>query len=147
MITTKKRRGTSLLEFALVIPFLLLVLLGIIEFAWFARTQLAVANAVREGARVASIGKTQGEIRNRVVNAAIPLTVDPANIALEQSTDSGASYGAFPADNTAKTPPQNGVTTGALVRVRIDMPHRRIVNLPVTPSRIRVQVSMVRERT
>lgn len=141
------RRGATLVEFAMVLPVLLLIVLGIMEFGWYTRNQLGVANAVREGARVAAIGKTQSEIRTRVVNAAVPIVVDPANITLEQSTDSGATYSAFPADNVAKIPPQNDVAPGALVRITLANPYRRLVNLPVTPTRITVRVSMVRERT
>lgn len=147
MTTQKSRRGATLVEFAMVLPMLMLIVLGIMEFGWYTRTQLAVANAVREGARVASMGKTQGEIRTRVINTAAPIAVTSANITLAQSSNSGASYGAFPADDNAKIPPQNGVAATSLVRITVSIPYRRLVNLPVSPSQITVQVSMVRERT
>jgi Flp pilus assembly protein TadG len=144
---TRRRHGATLIEFALVLPILVILTLGIIEFGWYTKNQLGVANAVREGARVASIGQTQNQITTRIINSAAPVTVTTDNISLQYSTNNGASYTNFPADDTLKSPAQNGVPNGSLVRVTVNVPHRRVVNLPVTPTRIRVQVSMLRERT
>jgi Flp pilus assembly protein TadG len=46
-------RGAELIEFALTLPILLLVVLGIIEFGFVFREYEVVTNAVREGARIA----------------------------------------------------------------------------------------------
>jgi len=141
------RRGVAVLEFAFVVPVLLLVMLGIMEFGWYARTQLTIANAAREGARAASIGKTQSQIKNRVIFAATPVVVTTDDITLEQSLNSGSVYERdFPADNTTKTPAQNGVQPGNLIRVTVSVAYRRLVNLPITPSRITARVTMLRER-
>ena len=48
-------RGQALVEFAIIIPILLAVLLGIVEFARAWQIQQVVTNAAREGARVAVI--------------------------------------------------------------------------------------------
>jgi Flp pilus assembly protein TadG len=48
-------RGQSLVEFALVLPLLLLILLGIIQFGFIFNTQVTITNAAREGARAATI--------------------------------------------------------------------------------------------
>lgn len=141
------RRGVAILEFAAVVPVLMILTLGIMEFGWYARNQLTVSNATREGARAASIGKTQSEIKTRVINAASPITVATTDITLEHSTNSGTSYSAFPADDTTKTPAQNGVAAGSLVRVTVNVANRRLVNLPITPARINVRVVMIRERS
>jgi len=141
------RRGATLIEFAAVVPVLMLLTLGIMEFGWYARTQLTLANATREGARAASIGKTQTEIKTRVKNAAKPVVVADNEITLEYSTDSGANYVNFPGDNTLKSPPQNDVPPGNLLRVTVNVANPRLVNLPITPARLNVRVSMVRERS
>jgi hypothetical protein len=47
-------RGSVVVEFALVIPVVLLVLLAAVEVAVVARTQLEVVHAAREGAREAA---------------------------------------------------------------------------------------------
>ncbi len=141
------RRGVAILEFAAIVPVLMLLTLGIMEFGWYARNQLTISNAAREGARAASIGKTQSEIKTRVINAASPVPVTTNDITLQYSTNSGGSYASFPADDTAKSPPQNGVPAGNLVRVTVNVANRRLVNLPITPARINVQVTMLRERS
>jgi Flp pilus assembly protein TadG len=47
-------RGSAVIEFALVLPLVLLLVLAIVEVAVVARTQLEVVNASREGAREAA---------------------------------------------------------------------------------------------
>jgi Flp pilus assembly protein TadG len=60
-MTTRKQkkfdnRGQALVEFALLLPFVLLLLIGIVEFgrAWQAKQTLT--DAAREGARLAAVG-------------------------------------------------------------------------------------------
>ena len=48
------QRGSAVVEFALVVPLVLLVLLAAVEVAVVARTQLEVTQAAREGAREAA---------------------------------------------------------------------------------------------
>ncbi|MCB2223362.1 MAG: pilus assembly protein [Actinobacteria bacterium] len=47
-------RGSAVVEFALVVPLVVLVLLAAVEVAVAARTQLEVSQAAREGAREAA---------------------------------------------------------------------------------------------
>ena len=142
------RRGATLVEFAFIVPWLLLILLGIIEFGWYARNQLAIANATREGARAASIGRTEPDIKTRVVNAAKPVTITTENVTVSYSGDNGGTYSTnLPQNDTSKNPVQNGIPPGSLVRVTVSVAHRRLAGLPITPARVNVQVSMVRERS
>ena len=53
---TQPARGQSLLEFALALPVLLILFLGLIEVALALRAQLVLTNANREAARYASRG-------------------------------------------------------------------------------------------
>lgn len=146
MPLSRPRRGVAVLEFALVVPGLVLLMLGIMEFGWYARNQLNLANATREGARAASIGLTQDDVKTRIINAAT-IPVATGDITLQYSSNSGGSYSAFPGDNNAKTPPQNGVPAGSLVRVTVNVANRRLLGFPITPARLNVSVSMVRERS
>jgi hypothetical protein len=47
--------GASALEFAIVVPILLLLLFGMLEFGLIFQAQLAVTHAAREGARLAVV--------------------------------------------------------------------------------------------
>lgn len=60
-------RGAGLAEFALVLPVLLIILFGVIEFGFaFARSQ-SVEAAAREGGRLASLSSSSTEdVSNRV---------------------------------------------------------------------------------
>jgi Flp pilus assembly protein TadG len=65
--------GQSLLEFTLVVPVLMLVLCGIIEFGNLLKTQEQIQNAVREGSRYAALsscGATSSKIQQEVHDAA-----------------------------------------------------------------------------
>jgi Flp pilus assembly protein TadG len=53
-----QERGASLIEFALLLPVLLLLLLGTVDLGLGLRTYIGLANAAREGARWASIYPT-----------------------------------------------------------------------------------------
>jgi len=50
-------KGQSAVEFALVLPLLLVLLLGIIEFGWFLNAKITITGAAREGARHYAIHK------------------------------------------------------------------------------------------
>ena len=54
------RRGQSLVEFALVVPMLLLMLVGIIEFGRAWNWSQVVTEAARQGARKAAVLNAQG---------------------------------------------------------------------------------------
>lgn len=51
---TKPSRGQALVEFALILPIALLILMGIIQFGFLFSGQIGVINAVREAARYGS---------------------------------------------------------------------------------------------
>lgn len=58
-------RGASAVEFALVLPVLLLILFGTIEYGWYLTCQFVLNNAVAEGAR-AGVASRQWEDENPV---------------------------------------------------------------------------------
>lgn len=55
-------KGASLVEFALVMPFLLLLLMGIVEFSWLFSQNLDVRHGAREGARLAAVNYPVGPV-------------------------------------------------------------------------------------
>ncbi len=63
----RSERGAELIEFALVFPVLLLVVLGIVDFGFLFQRMEVVTNAAREGARMAVLpGYTNADIEARV---------------------------------------------------------------------------------
>jgi Flp pilus assembly protein TadG len=48
-------KGQSIVEFALILPILLILVCGIIDFGWLYNCNIAATNAAREAARYASI--------------------------------------------------------------------------------------------
>lgn len=56
------RKGQTLVEFALVLPILLLLLLGIFEFGRIFNATLVLEHAVRDAARVGAVSHSETEI-------------------------------------------------------------------------------------
>ena len=54
-----KEKGQGLVEFALIVPFLLVLIVGIIEMGVILNRQITVVNAAREGARFGARGATR----------------------------------------------------------------------------------------
>ena len=69
MIFIKNRKGQSLVEFALILPLLLFLVMGIIQFGFILSGYVTVSNAAREGARVGIIEKTNESIVGKVTEA------------------------------------------------------------------------------
>ena len=77
----KAERGAELIEFALVLPLLLLIVLGIVDFGFMFQRLEVVTNAAREGARLAVLpGYDQADISKRVcdyvLTGGVPVTGD-----------------------------------------------------------------------
>ncbi len=62
----KDNKGQALVEFALVLPLLLLLLMAVIEFGNIFHSYLLLTTASREGARMGVVGHTDAEIIQRV---------------------------------------------------------------------------------
>jgi len=65
-----KEQGQATVEMALVLPVLLLLLTGIIQFGIIFNAYITVAHASREGARVAAVGGSDSEITTTVLQRA-----------------------------------------------------------------------------
>lgn len=78
-------RGAAAVEFALILPILMLILFGVIEFGGVYNAQLMVTGAAREAAREMAIGGVVADAQAAAADAAIGIasgdldvTVSPA---------------------------------------------------------------------
>lgn len=74
----RNERGQALVEISLIMPILLLLLFGIIDFGRIFHAYLLVTNAVREGARIGVVGAADTVICQTVKDSAVGL--DAASI-------------------------------------------------------------------
>ena len=89
---TTNDRGANLVEFAFIMPFLILLLFGIIEFAWVFATNLDVKHGAREGARITAVNEPAGG--NAALGAEICSRMDIAGIAPTTITWAGVDLDA-----------------------------------------------------
>lgn len=114
--------GTAAIEFGLILPLLLVVLVGILDYGQIHFTRLTMTNAAREGARV---GVTMPET--------------DAQSAAIAATQSYLAQAGVTAVVTATVPSQANPTV--TVTVTID-PYTPLIGLIPTPSRLTVSASM-----
>jgi hypothetical protein len=86
----KNNKGNAVLEFALVLPLLLLILFGITEFGRAIMTTNTLNSAAREGARLAAVSPLSDSL---AVRARIMEVLDAANV-----VPSGIDVQYLPAD-------------------------------------------------
>jgi len=94
------QRGSAVVEFALVVPLVLALVLGLVEVALVARTQLEVVNAAREGAREAAASPDPSD------------AVRAARVALGE------------AGTNARVSVRRPDVVGRLAEVRVTLPYR-----------------------
>jgi Flp pilus assembly protein TadG len=85
----RRRRGTALLELALVMPVLAALLLGVLDFGRLYAEQLTVTAAAREGARDAMHDTSDSNVRNVVVtelNGAVSIANPSSDIVITPGT-------------------------------------------------------------
>ncbi|MCG2621615.1 pilus assembly protein [Arthrobacter sp. I2-34] len=70
MKALRREHGAAAVEFALVLPILLLVVIGIAEFGRAFFTEISLAQAAREGARVMALTQDSGQATAAAITAA-----------------------------------------------------------------------------
>lgn len=76
----RNEKGQGLVEMALVLPLLLLILFGIIEFGRVMGAGLVVAHSARDAARYGTVGAADSEIINRIQTKTAATLYDPADL-------------------------------------------------------------------
>lgn len=77
----KSSDGQALVEFALILPIMILILFGIIEFGRVFSAQLLVTNGARDGARIAAVGATDLQVEAAAKTGTAYL--DPAKVDID----------------------------------------------------------------
>ena len=78
-------RGSSSVEFALVLPLVLVVGLALLQVALFAKDQLILQEAARAGARQAAVSHDDGGVRDVATAAAATLDRSRIRVAIERA--------------------------------------------------------------
>jgi hypothetical protein len=78
-VTRRWLRAQALVEFALILPWLLLILLGTVDAGRLIFAYNAVSNAAREGGRTAIVNQTPDEVRQRAAEQATVLGISAAD--------------------------------------------------------------------
>ncbi len=81
--------GQALVEFALVIPLILLLFMGVFDFGRYIYAYNAVSNAAREGARTAIVNQYPSDIVDRAAAQATALGISTASSSCPISGSSG----------------------------------------------------------
>jgi TadE-like protein len=100
----KGDRGQAIVEFALVVPLLLVVILGVVLVAEIGVARLALEHAAAEGARTGSLTNDDELVRSTVAAAVAPLDASSVNVII---------------DPTEKEIPRSSAPRGSLLRVRL----------------------------
>lgn len=95
---SKRDEGAAAVELAILLPVLLLLIFGIVDFGRMLNSQIIITEAAREGARWAALGQTTPTPAARATTAAIGLTA-PAPTA----TVTACPLSAAPADRATAT--------------------------------------------
>lgn len=132
----KNESGAAALEFALVMPLLLMVLFGIIAFGVVFAQNLALSNAAREAARFGAVeGQTCAEIQQEAVDESISVGMNgPSDISaddVEVTVDGAACSGS--------TEPCEDSTEGDSVRVIVPFTSQVMIPLVGLPDSVDIQ--------
>jgi Flp pilus assembly protein TadG len=111
MRSRSHERGQALVEFALAIPLLILILLGIFDLGRAVYASSTLNNAAREAGRLAIVDQTITDIQARGASGAVSLGVDAATIDVDFRSPSSPDT----ADSCAHPSGGSAVGTDAVV--------------------------------
>ena len=82
-----------MVEFALILPIFILLLVGVLDFGRAIFAANTINNAAREGARLAVVDQTFTDIQEEAAAAAVSLGVDPADVVVDFRDSPSAAAG------------------------------------------------------
>ncbi|WP_454777964.1 TadE/TadG family type IV pilus assembly protein [Georgenia muralis] len=91
MALSRKDKGAAAVEFALILPVLLLLVVGIAEFGRAYNVQTVLADAARVGVRTMAIHSDVAQAKSASVDAATSLSLTTAQVAVTPSSCDGTT--------------------------------------------------------
>jgi len=98
---TTRERGQALIEFAMVIPILLILAFAIIDFGWAMRDYVTLTNAAREGARLGVVACKTAANETAIKQRAVDYSSDLLELADVTVNDGTALCSTVPVAGTA----------------------------------------------
>lgn len=137
MKSARRHRGAVLVEFVLVLPLFLLVLLGAIDWGWYFTLRETAINATREGARTGSVQDTaaaataaaQAAVTAYLASSRLP--VHAPTVSITTVTVGGAPVSAISV--TLADYPAGSITGFAATLVPASLTARTVMRLEIQP--------------
>lgn len=124
---TQRRAGTVTVELAMVLPLLLVLLFGIIEFGWLAQDRAELGQVAREGARIAAVGGTPDRI-TAAIYANTTTVVDAELVVTYRYRSWDSASGTWGGWSTlGANGDQNTALRGDQIQIVLEYPHKLLV--------------------
>ncbi len=126
ILARRRAGGQSVVEFALILPLIMLLLFGAVDVGRGVFAYNTLAQAAREGNRVAIVNQTESVVKTRVIGAAVTLGL--SNSSVDVCYKTAASTQRSCASPTTNNCPQATRAIGCLAIVTARLTYR-----PMTP--------------
>ncbi|SHF22609.1 TadE/TadG family type IV pilus assembly protein [Caloramator proteoclasticus] len=118
-----RKKGQALIEFSILLPIILLIVMGISEFGIMLNSYLTIQNASREGARLGIMGADDNEIVQAVYSSASHIDTNKLNVTI--------------------TPNDSNRKSGETLRVRVEYEYDLLI--PIIKNILGNQVELTAE--
>lgn len=82
-----------MVEMAFLLPVLIIILFGIIEFGRILGAFVIVQNLARDGVRAGVVGSTNAEIKDQIIDNAVLITINETDIEIDPLIDADRNLG------------------------------------------------------
>ena len=122
----REQSGVALVEFALVLPVLVLLLVGVIDVARAANAYATLSSAAREGSHYAALHPTAGPsaIASTVRARVAPLSA--GSVTVEATYSNGTDFIAWPSGGIPASSPSPSLVP---TRVRVSYPWQSVTSI------------------
>ena len=122
----RRRRGSNAVEFALILPILITLFAGIVEWGWTLNQQMMVLQAAREGAR-AGVSTPRDDGPEAAAQARVVQSLNDMGLNGGAANVTVSIVGAYPDE---------------LLQVNLALPHQPIIGLVPIPVDLKAALTM-----